>query len=229
MNTHIKRKSAINYFGSKARLLDWLLPLEPMHRAYLECFCGGASFFLNKTPSLLETISDMDGRLINFMVVLRDRPEELIARLELTLYSRSEFQLAAETSPDPVEDARRFFVKALQSFGGITNNNRRINSFRVDVRESRRGVAATVSKWLSKIEGLPDIVDRLKMAQVDNRSAFYMIPKFNQDDSFIYQDPPYMHNTRTSTDDYKHEFGVDDHIQLAILNNQPSFLCFTGA
>lgn len=220
MNVAVKRKSAINYFGSKARLLDWLLPLEPYHREYLEAFCGGSSFFLNKTPVAIETISDMDGRLINFMIVLRDRFDELLPLLEMTLYSRSEFQLAAETSPDPVEDARRFFVKALMSFGGITNNNRRTNSFRVDVRESRRGIAACVSKWLTKIEGLAEVVERLKMAQIDNRSAFYTIPKFNLPTSFIYADPPYLHNTRTSTDDYKHEFEPVDHFKLQKLLNE---------
>jgi DNA adenine methylase len=192
----------------------------PEHKSYLEPFVGGASFFLNKQPSLLETISDADGRLINLFRILRERPGELIPLLELTLYSRSEFQLACEVSEDPLEDARRFFVRALQSFGGITHSTRRANSFRTDVKESRNGIAASNSKWHSKIEGLWDVVDRFRMAQIDNRSAFYMIPKFNQPDTFMYLDPPYDHATRTSSNDYKHEFTMDDHYHLATLANE---------
>lgn len=220
MNTRIKRLSVINYFGGKSRYLDWLLPYIPEHKSYLEPFVGSASLFLNKKPALIETISDMDGRLINFFQTLRERHEELLPLLELTMYSRGEFQLAAESSEDPLEDARRFFVRAIQSFGGITHNTRRANSFRVDVQESRQGTAACVSKWLSKIEGLPDVVARFKMAQIDNRSAFYMIPKFDLPDVFIYQDPPYEHSGRTSNNDYKHEFSLDDHHRLAMMNNE---------
>lgn len=220
MNTRIKRLTALNYFGGKSRHLDWILPHIPEHKCYLEPFCGSAAVFLNKKPALLETISDKDGRLVNFFRVLRDNPQPLIEKLQLTLYARQEFQDAGEQSEDPIEDARRFFVRALQSFGGITHNRRRLNSFRVDFREHRTGMAASVSKFLAKIERLPEVVARFKSVQIENRDAFELIPRFGHRDCFIYQDPPYRHETRTSSNDYKYELYHEEHISLAKLNNE---------
>lgn len=82
MNTSTKRLSAFNYFGGKSRYLDWLLPLlhVPAHH-YVEPFCGSAVVFLNKIPHPIETINDLDGRLINFFRVLREQPDKLIALL----------------------------------------------------------------------------------------------------------------------------------------------------
>ncbi len=223
MNTAIKRTTAINYFGGKARYLDWLLPLFPpvnSYMNYIEPFCGSAVVFLNKEASSVETINDMDGRLLNFFRVLRERPDELIAQLELTLYSRCEFQHAQEKAEDPLEDARRFFVRAMQSFGGQCDTQRRINSWRVQMSEARRGVSMAVSKWLTKIDGLLECVTRFKMAQIENHDFEYVLDKFNLKDSFTYCDPPYDLATRTGTKDYKHEFTREDTIRLAkCLNN----------
>lgn len=220
MNTRIKRLSAINYFGSKSRHLDWILPWIPEHKVYLEPFCGSASIFFNKQPSPVECINDLNGRLINFFRVLRDNYQDLACLLDLTPYSREEFIAAGEISPDPIEDARRFFVRALLSFGGITHNTRRINSYRIDLQESRQGMACCVSKYLTKIEGLEGIVNRLKMAQIDNRNAFFLIPKYDVPDAFQYQDPPYQHRTRTGNNDYEWEITHGQHTELAELNNK---------
>src|SRR5574339_214313 len=110
MNTKIRRVSALNYFGGKSRHLDWILPLIPPHKNYVEPFCGSAVVFLNKRPSPIETISDLDGRLINFFKVLREHPDKLIDLLSLTPYSRNEYQLSKHISEDPIEDARRYFI-----------------------------------------------------------------------------------------------------------------------
>lgn len=220
MNTRIRRLSALNYFGGKSRYLDWLLPLIPDHEEYFEAFLGSGSIFLNKKPAIVETICDKDGRLINFFRVLRDNPDELIYQLSLTPYSREEFQLAGEESENPVEDARRYFIRSIQSFGGITHNKRRYNSYRMDVQQSRNGVAACVSKFLTKIQYLPEVVHRLRMAQIDNRDALQLMPAFNRSTTFIYQDPPYLHSTRTSNNDYKHEFTREQHLELAEINRK---------
>lgn len=122
MNTKIKRLTALNYFGGKSRHLDWILPLIPAHREYLEPFFGSGAVFLNKKPALVECISDIEAEVINFFMQLRERPAELMNLLHLTCYSRAEFQLACEIVPDKLERARRFFVRSTQSFGGITRS-----------------------------------------------------------------------------------------------------------
>jgi DNA adenine methylase len=142
MNTTIKRASALNYFGGKSRQLDWMLPLLPdktSYRHYVEAFCGSAAVFLNKEPSPIETINDLNGSLINFFRTLRERPAELIQRLELTPYSRAEFIFSADPTADPVESAARFFTRCIQSFGGSPDGSARFTSWRTQVSQSRGG------------------------------------------------------------------------------------------
>jgi DNA adenine methylase len=170
MNTAIKRISALNYFGGKSRHLDWLLPLlDVPHTHYVEPFCGAASVFLNKKPSLIETISDASGRLINFFRVLRERPEELIMLLELTPYSRGEWDVCREQSEDPLEDARRFFALSMMSYGGRICTGREV--WRMSFTNSRHGVSMDAARMYRRIDGLLNVVARLRMAQIENRPA----------------------------------------------------------
>src|SRR5574341_946937 len=112
---------AISWIGSKYSHLNWLLPLLPPNKVYIEPFGGGAAVLLNRLPSELEIYNDLDGSLCNFFRVLRDRPKELIRKLEWTPWAREEYAIAysSEESCDDLERARRFFVRSEQSFTHI--------------------------------------------------------------------------------------------------------------
>jgi len=53
---------------------------------------------MHKTPSKLETVNDIDGRITNFFMQLRERPFELVQQIELTPWSQDEFQRCRETA-----------------------------------------------------------------------------------------------------------------------------------
>ena len=67
----------VTYFGGKSRLAPWIASLLPPHRVYVEPFCGSAAVLFAKAPSTHEVINDRDGNLVNFLRVLRTRPDEL--------------------------------------------------------------------------------------------------------------------------------------------------------
>lgn len=219
MNTSVKRVSVLNYFGGKSRYLDFLLPLFPEHHHYIEPFCGSATVFLNKKPSPIETINDLDERLYNFFHVLREFPDELIQKLRFTPYSRTEFQKSSKPSKDPIENARRFFIRSQMSFAGICDTDRRKDSFRTNRKESRQGKALDVSKFINKVEGLTHAIERLRSAQIDNRSFKSVIPQHSRADFFIFADPPYLPQVRTGRKDYKYEMSIEDHALLSELLN----------
>ena len=52
------------YFGGKTTLATRIVDLLPPHEHYAEMFCGGSSVLLAKAPSTMETVNDLDGRLI---------------------------------------------------------------------------------------------------------------------------------------------------------------------
>lgn len=83
-----------SYFGAKQHLALWCEAMLPAHRVYLEPFAGSAAVLLAKRRSPIEILNDIDGELVRFFRLLRDRPAELIQACELTPYSRQEFDLA---------------------------------------------------------------------------------------------------------------------------------------
>ena len=106
--------AVFRYPGAKWSIADWIIahfPSEYEKLCYLEPFAGSAAVFFNKNPSRVETINDLDSNIVNLFRVLRDRPEELRRAIELTPYSREEYEQAVESfdHPDPLEKARRFY------------------------------------------------------------------------------------------------------------------------
>jgi DNA adenine methylase len=65
-------KRVLNYPGSKWGSAELIIELMPKHKAYLELFAGSLAVFFNKSKDILETINDIDGRLVNLWKVMRD-------------------------------------------------------------------------------------------------------------------------------------------------------------
>lgn len=89
-----KKLIAFGWYGGKFSHLKWLLPLLPKTNHYCEPFAGSGSVLLNRDPSPVETYNDIDGELVNFFRVLRERGDELIRAVTLTPFSREELLIA---------------------------------------------------------------------------------------------------------------------------------------
>jgi len=188
-----------------------LLPLIPEHKQYIEPFFGGGSLFFAKEPAEVETINDIDSGVVNFFRVLRDpdKAKILIEKAQLTPYSREEYYHFRDTwqdCEDPVEKAYRWFVVARWSFSGNFGQ-----SLSTVVTTSSRGMARTTSSWLSTVEMLPEVVERLRRVQIENQDFRVFMKRYCTEDSFCYCDPPYITDTRREANVYKHEMSDQDH------------------
>ena len=105
--------------------MNWLLPLLPKCHHYCEPFAGSAAVLLNREPSMVETYNDLDGELVNFFRVLRNKKEKLIEAIALTPFSREEFALACEIRPSlgAFERARRFLCPSQASKDRLGSNS----------------------------------------------------------------------------------------------------------
>ena len=112
-------KRILNYPGSKWNLAEKTVDLFPEHVTYIEPFFGSGAMFFTKAPSKIETINDLDQRVVNFFRVCREQPIKLAEAIYMTPVSRWEQRESLEIHPDPLEDARRFLVLSWQSIGGI--------------------------------------------------------------------------------------------------------------
>lgn len=216
-----KKLIAFGWYGGKFSHLDWLLPLLPECLHYCEPFAGSGAVLLNRKPSPVETYNDIDGEVVNFFRVLRSEKDALIEQIGLTPFSREEFGIACELSPDlpSLERARRFYVRARQVRTGLAQTAS-IGRWANCKNTSRAGMSGVVSRWLGGVEQLEFIADRLLRVQIENRAATDVIELYDSKETLFYCDPPYIHETRGDSKAYGFEMSDAQHGALAkVLNN----------
>lgn len=200
-------KNVLKYPGSKTRIAKWICAYIPPHEVYLEPFFGGGGVFFNKIPARIETINDISAEVYNYFKVLRDNPSELIKLLELTPYSRDEYNNSFIETADNVEKARRFAVRCCQGFGC---SNRYKNGFRSGIGENS---PRTTTFWNDFPKTLELASKRLLEAQIENQDALRLIERYNKEEVFIYCDPPYPLDVRKNYL-YEYEMTEEEHIKL---------------
>lgn len=212
-----RRKIAFGWYGGKFNHLEWLLPLLPECHHYCEPFAGSAAVLLNRAPSPVETYNDLDGEVVNFFRVLRERKDALVEAIGLTPFSREEFCIACEKPAGPisnVERARRFFVRARQVRTGLAQTAS-LGRWANCKNTTRAGMSGVVSRWLGSVEALPEIALSLLRVQIENRPAIEVIKLYDGPDTLFYCDPPYAHGSRGDSNAYSFEMSDAQHETLA--------------
>lgn len=185
------------------------------HTKYLEAFCGGLNFLINKPcEGISEWANDLNGELINFWRVLRDTPDGLLRALLGTPMSQLEYLEAIKQHgkvTDELARARNFFVTNRMSRQGLGKD------YATPTSRTRRGMNEHVSAWWGAIEGLPELHTRLSRVEIWQRPAIEAIRQLDDSDTLFYCDPPYMLETRSSTGEYgEHEMTREDHAELLL-------------
>ncbi|GAA4459071.1 DNA adenine methylase [Novipirellula rosea] len=211
----------IAWMGGKSLHANWILEHFPDHRIYVEPYGGMANVLLKKQRSEIEIYNDLDFRLVNLFRVIRD-PEKLKLlqqMCELTPYSRKEFEsLVQEKEPsDPVQRAYWFFVRCRQARGGLGSQALTPSAWATSKR-ARRQMPEPISKYLSAVDGLPEVADRFRTVVVESLPALDLFRKYDSDDSLFYCDPPYPHGTLANQKQPLYEFTMSDAEHLLFLN-----------
>lgn len=206
-------KPPFAYYGGKMTLGPLIASLLPEHKHYVEPFAGSLAVLLAKEPSRAETVNDLDGDLVTFWRVLRDRPDELCRAADLTPHSRAELAEAWSDCPDELERARRVWVRLTQSRGHSLKRTGWKFSRNVDVGHASQRVRAFADR-------MPEAAERLSRVTLENRDALEVIRDYGSEESAcLYVDPPYLGSTRATN--YRVEMTADDaHVALADALNE---------
>lgn len=201
-----------SYLGGKYKHLNWLLPLLPSKKTYVEPYGGSGVVLLNRQQSDVETFNDKYSEVVNFFKVLRDKPNELLQEISLTPYSEEEFEKATDRSVElsDLERARRFFLVVNASY----DKNLNTPNWSYSVNYSSRGVSKKISSYQAKLRRLVPIANRLMDVQITNRDAIDVIQTFDTGQGLIYCDPPYPPEVRECENAYGEEMGREQHREM---------------
>lgn len=209
-------RPALRWHGGKWKLAPWIISYFPEHRTYVEPFGGAASVLLRKQRSYAEVYNDLDDWVVNLFRVLRDESmsSRLIESLKLTPFARKEFEetCALDAVAYPVEMARLLIARSFMGFGSSAHNGRS-TGFRAN---SNRSGTTPAHDWMNYPETLGAIVSRLRGVIIENRDAVHVMQSHDGDETLHYVDPPYLHETRTAGNRYRHEMDNGSHADLLV-------------
>lgn len=206
-------KPPFAYYGGKTTLAGTIAGLLPQHRHYVEPFAGSLAVLLAKAPALMETVNDLDHRLMTFWRVLRDRPDELTRACYLTPHSRAEHQESyALEECDDLETARRVWISLTQGRGSTL----RRTGWRYFQNPAGRGPMGMPQYLEAYVDRMNPAVDRLHRVSLECRDALTIIREYGQHEEVcIYADPPYLGSTRSSRQYAVEMSRTDEHEALA--------------
>ena len=196
--------SPFRYPGGKFYARKLILRRIPASDVYCEPFVGGGSIFFAKPASRVTILNDLDAGVINTFRQIRDRTEDLIARLDglpasraLHHHFKNEFQPA-----DDLERALRWFYLNRTSYSGIMKPENCYWGYgeKYSMRpENWPGLLRSVAKKLTGVdlisEDFEPVIDRLP------------------DRAFLSVEPPYYKADQKKF--YPCHFDLGDHQRLS--------------
>lgn len=193
-------KSPIKYFGGKGTMFKNIIeqfPDKSEYDIYIEPFGGSFSVGLQKEPHGTEIYNDLEKNVYSLYKVLSD-PELFKIfkdKCDLTFYSddirKTLKEFLKQENIDIIDRAFYFFYVNRTSHNGV-------GGFSMNT-VIRRNMSKSVSDFLSSIDRLPELHNRLSRVMVSNIDGIELIKRYDNARTFIYCDPPYEQSTRTST------------------------------
>ena len=196
--------SVITRVGGKYLLRDIICKHLLKTKIYAETFGGAAWILLYKDKTEVEIYNDADSQLYTFFKVIRDKPEELLYKIEVSMYSREMFcELKASMPTNDIDKAFRFYYMNQTCFGG-------------KVKGQVFGYGKDRPPTFHKYEKLIQVAERFKNIIIENLPYLDFIERYDAKDTLFYNDPPYYGSENL----YSIVFTDKDHVKLSeILKN----------
>lgn len=208
-----KIQSPLRYFGGKGNLVDKIskyFPPSATYKLYIEPYGGSAAMLLDRPLGHVEIYNDIYENVYSLFKCLSDA--ELFAQFkhkcDIVLYSaqlRVEYKQKLKEQLSILDRAFYFWYVNRTSHNGIGGWSSH--------SAIRRKMSKATSDFLSCIDRMQELHDRLSAVIIEKKDAIELINKYNSSDAFIYADPPYHHDTRGATR-YVHDYTDEQHEQF---------------
>lgn len=178
--------SPLIWFGGKGRMAEHIINKMPPHKCFVDLFGGAAHVIAQKPMITNEVYNDIDGDLVNFILVARERTSELVLACESLPYSRGLYEKwkREEMPQDDFERAVRFFYL---NRSGIAKGN---SSYGTGWRHSHEH--NTARTYQHACERIRAFAKRMSNVMIDNRDFREIIRVYDSPETLFYVDPPYI-------------------------------------
>ncbi len=207
--------SPFRYAGGKFYARKLIMEqIPPNHLYYIEPFAGGASIFFAKLKVENNWLNDIDSDLANCLMIIRDRPYELIKGLsgeaatkERHGYYKNEFK-----PRNKLEKAIRWFYLNRTSYSGIMNMQNCYWGYGDKYSMRPENWPRNITQSSRKLQGV-------KITSID----FEQVIREVSDNSLLFIDPPYFSADQDKF--YTYAFRKEDHFRLCevLMKNNSRF------
>jgi len=207
-------KSPLKYFGSDMNTAVRINALFPPHDTYVEPFCGSlATLLAHPGDGRREIVSDIFPDLINFWCCVRANIyyEKIIEQGRLVKHNLHWWKYANSESKesDYIERALKFMIRFNFSRNGEGKAFAPSNRI-------RRGMPEYDSRWQTQLNRLIQAHRRLRHTMFYCIDAIDLIKQFNDPNTLMYLDPPFVHTTRQGLTGYQFEQPTSFHRKLLL-------------
>lgn len=206
-------RSPLIWFGGKGKVAQHIINKMPHHNCYVELFGGAGHVIAQKPPITNEVYNDIDGEVVNFLLVARNETKRLITACESLPYSRELYEKwKRESRPnDDFERAVRFFY--VNRSGIAKGNSQASFSTTTGWRHSKEH--NTARTYQSACQVIESFAERMKSVMIDNRDFRDVARVYDSPTTLFYVDPPYIGREKY----YAGGFTEKDHRDLAEIMN----------
>jgi DNA adenine methylase len=211
----MKTRSPLIWFGGKSKVANEIINRMPDHKVYVEPFGGAAHVIAQKPEAKTDVYNDIDGDLVNFLLVARADTEKFIVAAESLPYSRQLYERWKREGLEGLNDfdrAIRFFYLNRSGISGGNNPDKARTGWRHSTTASQNPAkgysnACQLIKMFSK---------RIQNVMIEHDDFKKIIEKYDSPDTLFYIDPPYIGREKY----YAGGFTDQDHRELAFLLNR---------
>lgn len=192
-------KPAISYYGGKQNLLNqYILPIIPQHKIYVEPFVGGGTIFWAKNPAQKQYINDFDIKITNLYNVIKNNYEEFKKYMYGTTHAQflhtqakqyfkwfdQQYKTHGNDSfqYDKVKLAWSIWVSSNMSFTKIIGGGFAFANSNNEPKSTANRKQRMLTEQYSK---------RLQKTIISTKDAIDLIKQTDSKDTFFYLDPPY--------------------------------------
>lgn len=210
---------AIRYYGSKGGFKNVIIdnfPKPDTYDTFIEAYGGGASVLFSLEGDNIKPIeiyNDINENAYAIMKVLNNPKmfEKFKQRADLVYHSRElNERFKEELKNDKlsvIDRAFMFWYITRTSYNGLGGYNYDMHV--------RRKMAKGVSDFLSSIDKMYEIHNRLSRVIIENMDGLKLLQKHNKERVFAYLDPPYtIENQNNNNNYYEDKFSVEDQNKL---------------